>query len=430
MTHRYDLILQGGRAFDPGRSFDRVSDVGVKDGRIVTIASKIPAGEARQVINVDGLLVAPGLIDMHTHCFKHHDIEWLDPDAIGVRGGVTSVVEMGSSGPYTFEALKRWVIDRAETTVYAMVSAQSMGGYVQGHTVPDIVSPTMIDEETAIRVIEAHPNIIRGIKVQGNAPSYARWKTTLMDKVKRISRAAKVPAYLHTGQPEPKNGVWVGGVYSADPLADIGGSVDNVLPRMLELLDPGDVLGHVFYYCGSITNSKGQLLTGVREAVDRGIRLDVAHGWHFSLTMARMVLEQGIVPDVISSDQHRDYQIPGQPTPSNNSLQLVMSKLLAVGLTLQQVIAMTTTNPAEILKISDHSGRLDEGRIADISVLAVQSGNWKYRDLQGTVADGKQRIVPVITLKNGRIHQNNPALLPDLESIQDVDDIAGRTVGH
>jgi|GEM_PF-4123178 len=179
--------------------------------------------------------------------------------------------------------------------------------------------------------------------------------------------------------------------------------------------------------CGSITNAKGTLLTGVREAVDRGIRLDVAHGWHFSLAMARMVLEQGILPYCISSDQHRDYQIPGRPTPSNNSLQLVMSKMMALGLTLEQVITMTTTNPAEVLKISDHSGRLEEGRAADISVIAVMDGHWNYRDLQDNHVAGKQRIAPVITVKKGRIFENNPVLLPDLESIQDFEPIPGRS---
>mgnify|MGYP001030714457 CR=1 FL=1 len=418
MTQQFDLILKGGRVIDPAAGIDGVFDVAVKDGRIAKVQAAIIDSSAANVLDVRDRLVLPGLIDTHAHCYQYVTGRFgLDPDMIGVHSGVTALVDQGGASVMTFPGFRKFIVERSASRVYAFISAYVVGG-LEGHYYADLYGPSGVDVDATVRAAEANRDIVKGIKAHAEWGGFARWGIEVMRLAKQIGRRTKLPVYIHFGQ------LW--------GLPDKGGAhvdPDTILPSVVELLDAGDILAHPFSrHPGGFVDKNGNVHPIVREAVQRGVKIDIGHGSHFSFNMARRVLDAGIIPDTLGADMH-GYNTrvpPPAGTPAQHpddenhpfagqaafSLVHAMSELLALGLPLETIVPMVTSNPARMLGLEGEIGTLRPGAIADISVLADERGRWRFRDNEGTEVVSERMLRPLFCLRAGRRYEADAAILP------------------
>ena len=413
----YDTVLRGGRVIDPSQGLDQLADIAVKDGRIVALAADLP-GPARQVIDVSGRLVLPGMIDTHAHVYRYVTGRFgLDADMVGVHSGVTTLVDQGGPSVLTFPGFREYVATKAASRVLAFLSAYMVGG-LEGHYYPELYRPDCIAVEDTIRCGRENADLVRGIKGHAEIGGFTRWGDEAMRRAAIIARELDRPLYIHFGQlwPLPEE------TPSYDP--------DAILPEMLEIMRPGDILAHPFTrHPGGFVNRHGQLHPVVREALARGLKTDVGHGSHFSFKMARLVLEAGVLPDTLGADMHGYNTTLPKPrgTPDehpdkeemhlfagkqNFSLASAMTSMLALGIDLTHVVRMVTTNPAEMLRMSDEIGSLRIGAEADISVLADERGRFLLQDNEGTRVVAERLLQPVFCLRAGQRYDADAIVLP------------------
>jgi dihydroorotase len=416
VTH-YDLLLQGGRVIDPARGVDGALDVAVGDGRIVAVGAGLPESAATEVVDARGRLVLPGLVDTHAHVYQYVTGRFgLEADLVGIRSGVTALVDQGGASCMTLPGFRAFVVASASSRVYAFLSAYLVGG-LEGHYYPALYRPDCIDVRATVRAARENRDLVRGIKAHAEIGGMARWGLEVLRLAARIGREAELPLYVHFGQlwPLPE-----GGGPSPDP--------DAVLPEVVDLLRPGDILAHPFTrHPGGFVDRSGRVHPMVQEAVARGLRIDVGHGSHFSFNVARRVLDAGIVPDTLGADMHgyntrvpRPRGTPDQhPDPEMHlfaghaqfSLTHAMTALMACGLRLEQVVPMVTSNAARMLGLASEIGTLAPGVVADVSVLADERGRWTLVDNEGTRVTAERRLAPIFCLRAGwRVDADAPIL--------------------
>jgi dihydroorotase len=416
-TAPYDLLLKGGRVIDPAQKLDGILDVGVRDGRIAAIGRNLTT-PAKETIDVRGKLVLPGLIDTHAHVYRYVSGRFgLDADTVGVHSGVTTVVDQGGPSVLTFPGFREYVAKPAATRVLAFISAYMVGG-LEGHYYPELYRPDCIAVDDTVRAARENADLVRGIKGHAEIGGFTRWGDEAMRRAAKIGQALDLPLYIHFGQlwplPEDK--------HPYDP--------DAVLPDMLEILRPGDILAHPFTrHPGGFVDQHGKVHSMVREALARGLKTDVGHGSHFSFKMARLVLEAGIVPDTLGADMHGYNTTIPKPrgTPEshsdkeemhlfagaqNFSLTSAMTSMLALGLTLEQVVPMVTSNCAAMLGMTGEIGTLKPGVEADVSVLADEVGRFRLQDNEDTQVVAEHFIRPVFCLRAGRRFDADAVILP------------------
>jgi dihydroorotase len=352
----------------------------------------------------------------------------MNPDLVGIRSGVTTVVDQGGASPLTIEGFRKFIVEPAKTRVCSFISNYLVGGLV-GHRYTDLYGPHGINVRETVRAIEQNRDLVKGIKAHAEVGGYSRWGIETLRLAKEASRAAKVPVYVHLGR------LWAeADGRSVDP--------DTVVPEILPLLDPGDIIAHPFTKnIGAFVSSDGKLHPLLGEAVSRGLRIDIARGGHMSFAAARIVLDAGIVPFTIGADIH-GYTIRRPADASWDagyfdensgarkkrerpvggtavfSLVQVMNELAALGVSLTDVIAMVTTNAATMLGLSGEIGTLAPGTIADVSVLARDTGEWTLEDSLGDRITTSDRLRPELAVKAGRVFASDSSLLK--ESIEDV----------
>jgi dihydroorotase len=375
----YDLLLKGGTVVDPSQGLHQPLDVAVKDGAIAQLAADIAVDEAHRVIDVSGKLVAPGLIDVHAHVFDSVTSNGVHPDLAGVRAGVTTVVDAGSSGSATFAAFPRYILPACETEVIPFLHICQTGLA----TNPDIIAANSIDLDATLSVAAAYKGLIRGIKARMVSPALEILGMEMPRLAKRAARESGLPLMVHIGDTEKRY----------DP---------NVIRELLPMLEPGDVVTHLFTANpGGVLDANGKLVPEARELVDRGVWLDTAHGrLNFGFDVARKVLDQGLVPHCISTD----LTVPGRRN-TVHSLMEMMARFLGLGFSLDQVITMCTINPARVLGEQDRLGTLGLGRQADISVLDLRDGDWVVYDTLRSTLRISKAFVPVLTVKKGRVFE-------------------------
>lgn len=414
----YDLILRGGRVIDPAQGIDGPLDVGIRDGRIAAVGKDLP-GTAREATDVRGKLVLPGLIDTHAHVYRYVSGRFgLDADAVGVQSGVTTVVDQGGPSVLTFPGFREYVAKPAATRVLAFISAYMVGG-LEGHYYPELYRPDCIAVDDTIRVGRENADLVRGVKGHAEIGGFTRWGDQAMREASKIARGLDLPLYIHFGQ------LW--------PLPDGKESydADAILPEMLEIMRPGDILAHPFTrHPGGFVDRHGKLHPLVREALARGLRTDVGHGSHFSFKMARLVLEAGVVPDTLGADMHGyNTRVPkprGTPDShpdkeemhlfagaQNFSLASAMTSMLALGLTLEQVVPMVTSNCAAMLGLQAVIGMLRPGVEADVSVLDDMTGRFVLTDNEDTQVVAERALRPAFCLRAGKRFDANSPILPD-----------------
>jgi dihydroorotase len=419
---RCDTLLRGGRVIDPAQALDGTLDVAVRDGRIAAVAAGLPPGAAREVVDVAGRLVLPGLVDTHAHVYRHVTGRFgLDADLVGVHSGVTTVVDQGGPSCMTLPGFRRFIVEPAATRVYAFLSAYLVGG-LEGHYYPALYRPDCVDVEATVRAARENRDLVRGLKAHAELGGFARWGSEVLRLSARIAREADLPLYVHFGQLWPLPEAGAGGV---DP--------DGILPEVVELLRPGDILAHPFTrHPGGFVDRRGCVHPVVREALARGLRIDVGHGSHFSFRMARIAIAAGIVPDTLGADMHGyNTAVPppagtpaSHPDPETHmfagqarfSLASAMTSLIACGLTLEQVVPMVTANAARMLGLGDEVGTLRPGAVADVTVLDDRRGRWALRDNEGTRVTAERLLVPLFCLRAGRRVDADAPILPVAEA--------------
>ena len=375
----YDLLIKGGRVIDPSQGINGDNDVAVEDGKIARVAPDIPAAEASRVVEVKGKIVTPGLIDLHTHIYDGVNGNGVEADIGGVRAGVTTMVDAGSSGCDTYGGFPRHIIPNNATEIIPFLHICRTGLA----TTPDIFSPASIDLDRTIQVVEQNRDTIFGIKARMVSPALEIMGMEMPRMAKRAAKEAGVKLMVHIGDTEKRY----------DP---------GVIHQLLPILEEGDIVTHLFTANpGGVIDAEGKLVPEAKEAQERGVWLDTAHGrMNFSFDVGQRVLDQGLTPHCISTD----LTLPGRQL-TVHSMTEMMTRFLAMEFTLEQVVEMCTLNPAKALGQEDRIGALKPGHQADISVLDLKEGDWVVYDVVGGARKTEKAVVPSLTVKAGQVYE-------------------------
>ena len=377
---RYDLLIRGGRVVDPSQQLSAERDIAISATKIVRVAPGIPESDARHVLDARGKIVTPGLIDIHVHVYDGVAPLGIPADPTCIAKGVTTVVDAGSAGAHTFPGLRKYIINVVDTRVYALLNISLVGQSTLSIDNPygELLDLRYANPKVAINTIERNRDVILGVKIRMTRNIAGDHDLKALSLAREAADAVKLPIMVH-----------IGGSYS--PLKDI-----------LAMLKAGDVITHSFRgrEGGGILDDRDRVLPEVRAALDRGVHLDVGHGaGSFSFEMAEKAVKQGILPGTISSDVHQ-YNVNGPVF----DLATTLSKFLYLGLTLEQVIERATTNAANTFGFPKGLGTLREGAEADVAVFSLAEGNFEFVDSLGARRTGHQKLLPVSTVKAGRIY--------------------------
>jgi dihydroorotase len=379
MAQEYELLIKGGHVIDPKNEIDGTMDIAIKDGTIASVASNISENSAERVVNAEGLFVTPGLIDMHSHNYYgtepyrsySNGFSALPPDGFTFRAGVTTVVDVGGAGWTNFQHFKDQVIDRSQTRVLAFINI--VGDGMSGAPEQNLndMDPRMTSI-TASRFSE-----IVGVKI-------AHYSGHDWEPYRRTVEAAE-----NAGVPV---------------MVDFGGATPPLPIEELffDVLRPGDIYTHA--YGGgvavrqAVVDEDGNLRPRIIEAQERGIIFDVGHGGgSFFYSVAVPAMEQGLLPDVISTDIHRSSMNGGMKDMLN-----VVSKILNMGMSLQDVIHASTWRPAQVIQ-REELGHLSEGAEADIAIFRLHEGEFGFLDSRGYLKPGTQKLETELTVRAGRV---------------------------
>ena len=428
LTPAYDTVVKGGRVIDPKNGIDAISDIGIRKGRIATVAPKLDAGKAK-VIDAKGLVLTPGLIDTHAHVYEHVSGDFgLNPDIVGVRSGVTTVVDQGGPSALTFDGFRKFIVDKAKTRVLAFISAYLAGGLL-GHRYVDLYGPSGINVKAIVKAARDNPDLVRGIKCHAEPGGYSRWKMASMKLAKEASRELKLPVYIHLGTLWPEA--------EGKPVKPA-----KIINKVVPLLDPGDILAHPFTrFPSGFVAEDGSIHPLIKEAIAKGVRIDVGRGAHFSFKNAEIVIGGGVLPFTLGADLHgynvrlkdggRAYRgmFTGEgvdsiiaedrasPFERPYSLHHAMTELVALGVPLVEVVRMATQNAAIMLDMESELGALSVGMPADISALRVIDGDWTLVDSESVTRKAKQLIHPEFALRGGKLHRADSPLLPSVAAM-------------
>ncbi len=373
----YDQLIKGGRVVDPSVGLCGNLDIGIQQEKIATIEPDVAPEMARRVVAVPGTIVTPGLIDLHAHVFEGFTRLGVHPDQGGVYAGVTTIVDAGSAGCATFGGFPKYIIPQCQTEIIPFLHICQTGLA----TIPDIVAESSIDFDGTLRVVDRYKGLIRGIKARMVSPALEIFGMEMPRLARRAARESGIKLMVHIGDTEKRY----------DP---------TIIRRLLPLLEAGDILTHYFTpNPGGVIDSNGRLVPEAWEAAKAGVWFDTAHGQaNFSFDIGRRIIDQGLLPHCISTD----LTIPGR-LRTVHSMTEMMTRFLALGFTLEQVVTMCTANPAKAIGLDERLGSLRVGRQADISVLKIVEGDWIVYDVLGASLPAHQAVLPVLTVKRGEL---------------------------
>ena len=380
LAQNYDILIKGGHIIDPVNNIDQVMDLAIKGNKIAAIEKEISANQAKKVVDASGLIVSPGLIDMHTHNFYGtvhnrylaNSFSAVPPDGFTFRSGVTTVVDAGSPGWRNFELYKSQIIDPSKTRVLCflnIVGAGMSGGHREQHI--DDMNPKM----TAM-VAKQNKDHVVGVKLA----HFMGYDWTPTELAVEAGKIGSIPVMIDFGGSNPEL-----------PLDKL----------FLEKLRAGDIFTHAYAHVNGrtpIVAENGKVRDYIFKAQKRGIVFDVGHGGgSFLFEQAVPAIQQGLKPDVISTDLHTGSMNGGMKNINN-----VMSKFLNMGLSIQEVIAATTSQPAKYIQRKD-LGHLSVGGLADVTLLNIRKGDFGFIDTRGKRMKGNQKLECELTLRDGKV---------------------------
>jgi len=379
-AQQYDILLKGGHLIDPRNDIDEQMDIAVSEGKIERVNKNISTSSAQTVIDISGLYVTPGLIDMHVHVFHgtipdaylSNSFTSVKPDGFTFRSGVTTVVDVGDAGWKNFDIFKQQVIDRSKTRVLAFLNI--IGSGMKGGVIEQNMND--MDPKMTALVAKQHPEIV-GIKIAHyNGHDWEPYHRTV-----KAGEMADIPIMVDFGSAEP-------------PL--------SLKTLFHEKLRPGDIYTHM--YGGgtpgrqAVIDENNKLRDGMLEARERGIIFDIGHGGgSFFYKVAMPAFEQGLKPNTISTDLHTGSMNDGMKNMLN-----VMSKLMDMGMSLDETIMASTWKPAQVIQRED-LGHLSVGAVADIAVLNLREGDFGFQDARENLNPGNKKLEAELTLRAGDI---------------------------
>ena len=388
-TQLKNFVLKGGHLIDPASGLDGQHDIHVRDGVVEAVGADLKADSAT-IVDVKGLIVTPGLIDVHLHLMNGLGAFGVDPDIFGVGSGVTTVVDAGSAGHSLLTVFRNYVTKNAKTRVLNYVNLSTLGG-VTGPGYSILADPRLIDEDKIEKAVDANRDIIVGIKIMATGGALGTEGLKPLARARKLGDNLKIPLLIHIGESWTKDA-------TPPPIGDV-----------LKYLREGDIVTHMFTaHPGGLLDSTGKLWPQVRDAKESGVLMDVGHGLHnLNFDVARKVLDQELFPDGVSTDGHR-----GNRAGPVYDLPTTMAKLMALGFSLNQVVEMATVNAAKLLGRTNELGTIRVGRAADISVLRVEDREWNAVDSQKGTIPARQALVPVYAIRKDAIYEPLPIERP------------------
>src|SRR6516165_6402411 len=360
-----DLIIRGGRVIDPATARDETTDIAFADGKVQAVGPDLP-GRGSEIVDAGGLLVVPGLIDLHTHVYWGGTSLGVDATAVARQSGTTTFVDAGSAGPGNFHGFRRHVIEPSPLRIipFLNISFPGIFAFGAGVMVGECADLRLLDLRECVRVINANRDLIAGVKVRVGRNAGGASGVAPLDIALEVAEETGLPVMAHLDNPPP--------------------SRLGVLTR----LRCGDILTHCFRpFPNAPVQPDGRVREEVLEARRRGVIFDIGHGsGSFGFRAAEAMLTAGFPPDVISSDVHA-LSVNG---PAFDQL-VTMSKFLCLGMELIDVIRASTAAPSAALNRTD-IGRLEIGAVGDATVLELTEGDFEYRDVLGEARTGRQRL--------------------------------------
>ena len=366
----YDLLVAGGTVVDPATGTNGPLDVAVKDGKIAAGAAGIGKASAASVIDATGQFVTPGLVDLHTHVYWGATFWGIHPDPVAARSGVTTWLDVGSAGGYTFPGFRRHIVEQSKSKVFALLNLSSIGLVAQTWEFSNI---DYCDVDLAQMIVEGNRDLILGIKARIDANTTRGTGIKPLQLARELADKVDLPLMVHIGAAPP------------------------TLDEICEYLRPGDILTHCFTgQSNKIVRPSGVINENIHKLKEQGLILDIGHGTgSFAFDTAEKMLAQGILPDAISTDIHQ-LAIQGPMF----DMAVTLSKFLLLGMTLDQVIEAASTKPAKAMRKPD-LGTLAVGSAADIATWTIENGDYTFQDIFMNTRKGNQLLVNQATIVDG-----------------------------
>ncbi len=379
---QYDLLVRGGEVIDPGAGLSGKLDVAVKDGKIAAVEAGIDASKAGNVIDATGQFVTPGLIDLHTHVYWGSTFWGIEPDPVAARSGTTTWLDVGTSGAYSFPGFRRNIVETSKSKIFVLLNLSSIGLIGPSW---ELANPDYWDVDLARTIIDANRDVIIGVKARIDSSTTRGVGIAPLAKARELADAVGLPLMTHIGAGPPS------------------------IHEVIEHLRPGDILTHCFTGNNMrIIDDNGKILPEIKALREKGLILDIGHGTgSFSFETTEAMLEQGYLPDVISTDIHQmAIQGPAFDMPTT------MSKFLALGMSLPDIIERSTAKPAAAMRRTD-CGSLAVGQPADIAVFFIEEGDFTFQDVRMVERKGTQVLRNATTIIDGEPLERVP--LPKLQ---------------
>lgn len=371
----FDIVLRGGRVLDERNGVDGLFDVAIRGGKIAAVGKDLAVAGAK-VEDVSGAIVAPGLIDIHTHVYHKATSLSVDPGFIARRSSCTTLIDAGSAGAGNYDGFRDYVMIHSPYRIFAFLNISFPGifGFDKGVSIGEATLRSMLPVDKCVEKVEANRDRIIGVKVRIGGPVTGELGLGALELALEAANAVGLPLMTHIGGPPPS-------------YADV-----------VSMLRPGDILTHCYRPDpNSAIGPDGQVLKEIREARERGVLFDIAHGMGaFGYDSADAALQAGFPPDLISSDVH----VIAVEGPGFDLLH-TMSKLLNCGLSLPEVIGMSANRPALAIR-KPELGHLGVGAVADITVLRQFESNYVFEDVVGKRRQGSTLLQPVSVYLGGK----------------------------
>jgi dihydroorotase len=375
-----DLLVKGGRLIDPATGRDGCFDIAIQGDRIAEVDMGIPSDAAAAVIDASNRIVTPGLVDLHTHTFDGIGYWGVNADTVAANSGVTTWLDAGSAGALTLAGFRKYIAEPARARIFALLNVSYLGMIGPDY---ELARSEFCDLDILERIVENNRDLVLGLKVRMGSPTVGACGLEPMQKAVVAAERCGLPLMVHIADGPPE------------------------VEAVLELMREGDILTHCFTGATmKLVDENGEPKPAALRARERGVIMDVGHGvGSFSFAMAEALLSAGFGPDVISSDIH-------QLSASDQTFDLPMclTKFLALGFSLPDVVRASTSRPAQIMGLDRELGSVAPGHLADLAIFELEQGDFQVDDIAGERRDGREALRHVATIIGGRpVERRSPA---------------------